>query len=217
MWFFIKAGTHIRKLVNLSSHCCEWAVKWEKPFDTDTRVTQTSISQPHSNLEQLWSAHVLALGKQRLDHTFFFFLNLFDCLFIFSLAYPYSPYWRGYQVMPAGSSSQTTHWGASLLTAGSAGWENAQNHNAAHRLCEASSYFLCKPCPFTAEVQLCRCSSLDKHWAWQTASFWPDVFNGPLFFTPDSVSLSCFFPFLFPPATPPGLPLSLACLPDQSW
>lgn len=40
--------------------------------------------------------------------------------------------------------------------------------------------------------------------------------NGPLFFIPDSVPLSCFFPVLFPSATTLCLPLSLACLPDQS-
>lgn len=50
----------------------------------------------------------------------------------------------GHQDGPAGGSSQTAPWDASLLTAGSAGWGNAQNYNAVHRLCGASSYFLCK-------------------------------------------------------------------------
>lgn len=57
-----------------------------------------------------------------------FFIYLFVCLFIFSLTYPYLlPILRGAPGHACGEQLPNSHWGAPLLTAGNAGWENAQN------------------------------------------------------------------------------------------
>ena len=56
--------------------------------------------------------------------------------------------------MPVGSTSQTARQGASLPTAGGAGWEHSQKCNAVHKRSGASSDFLCKD---ALSLQKCRC------------------------------------------------------------
>lgn len=82
----------------------------------------------------------------------------------------------------------------------------------------ASCYFLCRQCPLTAEVQVCRCSSGDKHSILANCFFLTRcglaVVNVPLifFFLLFLFPQSGFALFCFSSTHTMGLSLSLACL-----
>lgn len=80
----------------------------------------------------------------------------------------------------------------------------------------ASCYFLCRQCPLTAEVQVCRCSSGDKHSILANCFFLTRcglaVVNVPLiFFSPVSIPPVCFCPVLFL-FNPYHGPVPISCL-----